>query len=110
MKPLTVVKKELGAQKKKRRAHRPCRGKRLRYQKLVRQICAQVETDPASFNFSGVDLPPSLTANPRKCQLFEAQVSWYQQQLLSGGTLVNVPSNVGRLTQVPWYIEQLLSS
>jgi len=61
------------------------------------RACTQVEEDPASFNISDVTLPPSLLANPRKYEFFQAQLHWYQQQLLAGKKPMGLPKDAHEL-------------
>jgi len=82
-------------QKKKRT--RPCRAKRLRYSRFVAKACTQIEEDPASFDLGSLMFPPSLVANAKKSQRFQAQMKWYQQQVLKGMKPTRFPENVEQL-------------
>jgi len=80
----TSNEKPASSKKKRRRANRPCKGKRDRYLRFVMQVCSEVYEDPTSFDLNHVELPPSLTSNPRKYDFFQAQIQSYQRQLLDG--------------------------
>jgi len=91
--------------KRRHRARRPCRGKRIRLKNLMSRMCAQVECEPTSFNISDIELPPSLIANPRKLQLFRAQVEFYQQQVSAGERPKCLPQDVQKLVPVQKCLE-----
>jgi len=82
------------ARKKGSRAKRPCRGKRLRYNRLLLRMCAHVEQDPTSFTLGDLALPPSLIGNPKRYQLFQAQMQWYQHQISVGERPTCIPTDV----------------
>jgi len=84
--------KPASSKKRRRRANRPCKTKRERHLRFVMRTCSEVDKDPTSFNLCHVDLPPSLTSNPKKYLFFQAQIQSYQQQLLNSETsLVSDP-------------------
>jgi len=88
----TSSEKPASSKKKRRRANRPCKTKRERHLRFVMRTCSEVDKDPTSFNLCHVDLPPSLTSNPKKYLFFQAQIQSYQQQLLNSETsLVSDP-------------------
>jgi len=89
----TSSEKASSIKRRRRRANRPCKGKIIRYIRFLMRACKQVEEDPASFNISDVTLPPSLIANPRKHEFFQAQIHWYQQQLLAGEKPSRIPKD-----------------
>jgi len=66
----------------RKQTNRSCRGKRERYIRFVIRVCSEVCQDPTSFSLSHVEMLPSLSANPRKYQLFWARIESYRQQLL----------------------------
>jgi len=80
----TCSEKPASSKKKRRRANRPCKGKRDRYLRFMMRVCSEVYEDPTSFNLNNVELPPSLTSNPKKYQFFQGQIQSYQRQLLDG--------------------------
>jgi len=82
----TSSEKPASSKKKRRRgrANRPCKGKRDRYLRFMMRVCSEVYEDPTSFNLNNVELPPSLTSDPKKYQFFQGQIQSYQRQLLDG--------------------------
>jgi len=80
----TCSEKPASSKKKRRRANRPCKGKRDRYLRFMIRVCSEVYEDPTSFNLNDVMLPPSLTSNRKKYQFFQGQIQSYQRQLLDG--------------------------
>mmetsp|Transcript_104558 Transcript_104558/g.191674 ORF Transcript_104558/g.191674 Transcript_104558/m.191674 type:complete len:137 (+) Transcript_104558:37-447(+) len=46
-----------------KRPQRPCKGRRIRYQKLVLRLKEAIEKDPESFDFEALVLPPSISRN-----------------------------------------------
>jgi len=96
---------EFMSRRKKRRVCRPCKGKRIRYNRFVERLCTQVEDDPTSFSLRDVTLPPSIIANPKKYKLLEAQMHWYQQQLLAGQKPDKLPKDAkGLVTDCLWEV------
>jgi len=88
--------------KQRRRATRPCKGRRVRYAKLVAWLCEQVEEDPTSFKLIDAMIPPSVITNRARRHLLHAQVHWYRQQLLTGNKPMKVPKEIGQLvTECP---------
>jgi len=93
----TSSEKPASSQKKRRKAkNRACKGKRDRYLRFVMRVCSEVYEDPISFNLNRVELPPSLTSNPRKYQVFRAQIQSYQRQLLDGENFYTHSKNLAR--------------
>jgi len=69
---------------------RPCKGKRNRYQKLVKHLEAQILQDPSSFDFQTVTLPPSLQRNDtQRAKLRERMHSFQYQAKMRDEVEVN---------------------
>jgi len=71
--------------KKRRRANRPCKGKRLRYQKLVARLQSELLACPETFNMEKVMLPPNILENERKRLTLISRMDQFRHQVCKGG-------------------------
>jgi len=69
---------------KSSRASRPCKGKRLRYQKLVVRLKSELLASPKTFDMEKVLLPPSMLQNERKRLMLIGRMDQFRQQVCMG--------------------------
>jgi len=67
----------------KKKAPRPCKGKRNRYKKLVHHLERQIMANPGVFTMDDIVLPPSLQANQTQRLKLIDRMAKYQQEVLT---------------------------
>jgi len=70
--------------KKSSRASRPCKGKRLRYQKLVARLESELLASPETFDMEKVMLPPNILQNERKRLALVGRMGQFRQKVCMG--------------------------
>jgi len=83
----SVLEDPASEQKKsnKRSRDRPCKGKRLRYQKLVARLQSELLACPETFNMEEVMLPPNILQNERKLLGLINRMDQFRHRLCKGG-------------------------
>jgi len=75
------------SQMNQERRHRPCKGKRLRYRKLVERLKVEIRKQAPIFRVEEISWPPSLQEDTRKRQKLMHTLTFYQRKVLQDPSL-----------------------
>jgi hypothetical protein len=70
------------AKTKRQKKQRPCKGQRIRHQKLEARLMSEIEQQPEVFDFDGMSLPPSFAKDASRKRRLVTKLQAYKHNVM----------------------------